>query len=74
MNVTLEQQAADWQQENQDIETEIAVLVSQKGQLEYILSMHEARRSCLRVASQFNQNRNNLFSVSDKRRLIEVPR
>ena len=74
MTVTLEQQAADWQQKNEDLETEIAALVSQKDQLEYLLSMHEARCSSLRVASQFNQNRNDLFSVSGNRNLNEVPR
>ena len=74
MTVTLDQQIADWQQKNEDLEIEIAVLVSQKDQLDYLLSMHEARCSSVRVASQFNQNRNDLFSVSGNRNLNEFPR
>ena len=64
----------DWQQKNEGLETEIAALVSQNDQLEYLLSLHEARCSSLRVASQFNQNRNNFFSVSGNINPIEVPR
>ena len=36
--------------------------------------MHEARCSSVRVASQFNQNRNDLFSVSGDRNLNKFPR
>ncbi|XP_075253672.1 uncharacterized protein LOC142345489 [Convolutriloba macropyga] len=73
LTATLEQQAEEWQQKNADLENEIADLMSQKEQLEFLLNMHESQCNQLGTQTQYhtsndttydNRNRASISSVT----------
>ena len=69
LTMTLQQQTEDWQQKNAELEREIEQLLSQKDQLEFLLSVHESRCNLLQMNNnQYpveNSNRNGNGMVVD---------